>query len=985
MSAASAPTRSLHALSERDVNIPAGASAAAQARDASQHSLKSAHDASLPAPMLAPGSSPSKSAAVERRQQQLTSSSPTINVTTASSPPAAPVIAFSEDAHAGLHPQDGQASSSANNRLVLYGSYTHTLVLGRSKPSGKPHVSSAATVAATDSNTSMSQTDALVRAEVEALYRHSPTMKGGLGSTVSGHASSPSANPKYMRVCLPNDARHVSRVHALLHYSPFPSVNTSADKARVSPTKIPTAMLGSFLLRIVGQNGLYVDGERLRADSIVTLVPGRTRLGFFSDVEAIFDVHSDAMPAHIRSRALELQSRLVPRTVAGARSGSPVKKKGKTAPSHASLLTLVRAAAQQASVKAPVSAASSASPTRQERRLKEPRPQPNLARHDAGPTPPPTSSPTRDSQTSSQDFVSQALRPVPADHSADLGALSPPPSSSPVTTHVDIDPMTGLRKRKHREVVAPSEDESSFGSDGDSDFGGGSAHSHQPQSSPAAAASRRRTADKAGQSPYKIKRAVMAIESEEEADEDEDEDDDSDSALSSASSLSDEEDLASPVRRPAKKAASSAPASDSQKKMPPPPLPVRSSVRQTLSAAASQNTRVPMASGNVPLNADPLAVARGLYLQAAARRSVAALAPSYDLEGVLVNVIVSHRTATMAASEAVRSVLNQTPGLMRGVLGPKSDKCEFLQDAAAVKTVGNDMVLSCFAFEHALANTPLVNGRKLMITATQWNTALTKGWREHLELVLRYYSAARPTESQGSAAEEMKEPCGPFGSIQRAGKDSAGNPLEPWYYYNPEADPDRSRATNLKGIVKPIRGALKVHKPIYWKKAAYGHNETDLAPGDEGDEGTTGVGGTSYLSRTVANEVWGTNVEWGLSGNEVAAPTAVMGAAGAGGNAAFALETQFNGLSESLVASSRFGYSTRPDPSSTPSSSTASIANSGLGAVANPSARGAPVQELENAPEGVTQRLVDRVWSETQEEEERETTWDKFGDMDWRE
>ena len=52
-----------------------------------------------------------------------------------------------------------------------------------------------------------------------------------------------------------------------------------------------------------------------------------------------------------------------------------------------------------------------------------------------------------------------------------------------------------------------------------------------------------------------------------------------------------------------------------------------------------------------------------------ARSLVARLAPTYDLAGLLAGAIVFHRTATISASEAVRSVLASNPSMLRGEAG----------------------------------------------------------------------------------------------------------------------------------------------------------------------------------------------------------------------------------------------------------------------------------------------------------------------------
>ena len=60
-----------------------------------------------------------------------------------------------------------------------------------------------------------------------------------------------------------------------------------------------------------------------------------------------------------------------------------------------------------------------------------------------------------------------------------------------------------------------------------------------------------------------------------------------------------------------------------------------------------------------------------------------------------------------------------------------------------------------------------------------------------------------------------------FGVIQRPGKDTTGKPLECWYHYDKENDPDVERAQNLGAFVKPMRNVVRSQKPIFWKKSEY--------------------------------------------------------------------------------------------------------------------------------------------------------------------
>lgn len=83
----------------------------------------------------------------------------------------------------------------------------------------------------------------------------------------------------------------------------------------------------------------------------------------------------------------------------------------------------------------------------------------------------------------------------------------------------------------------------------------------------------------------------------------------------------------------------------------------------------------------------------------------------------------------------------------------------------------------------------------------RWAAAARRAWHSHLEAVLT---------------------SGPmFGEIQRPGKDRSGNPLESWFHYDKENDPDKERAMNLGAFAKPMRNAVRSQKPIFWKRSEF--------------------------------------------------------------------------------------------------------------------------------------------------------------------
>lgn len=173
-----------------------------------------------------------------------------------------------------------------------------------------------------------------------------------------------------------------------------------------------------------------------------------------------------------------------------------------------------------------------------------------------------------------------------------------------------------------------------------------------------------------------------------------------------------------------------------------------------------------------------------------ARELVARLAPTYDLAGLLAGAIVFHRTATISASEAVRSVLASTPSMLRGEAGARTAAF-----SPSSRTTTSD---------EASSRAPSHGERILGWRAddTRWMMAARQAWDECLE-------------------DELKT-TPMFGEIQRPGRDTRGNPLECWYYYDKEYDVDRERAENLGAFVKPMRNAVRSQKPIFWKKSEYG-------------------------------------------------------------------------------------------------------------------------------------------------------------------
>lgn len=236
------------------------------------------------------------------------------------------------------------------------------------------------------------------------------------------------------------------------------------------------------------------------------------------------------------------------------------------------------------------------------------------------------------------------------------------------------------------------------------------------------------------------------------------------------------------------------PASDTEPSAAEAALPSSEAALPTHDAALPANNAPPANDAPASLPATTPAVApaaprSGAATLDTARTLVDKLAPTYDLAGLLAGAIVFHRTATISASEAVRSVLATNPSMLRGEAGAcavafSPSKRRLLTEGQSVPAHGERIKGWYDASEHA------------------WLNMARQAWYECLDSVLQ------------------RAPM--FGVIQRPGKDTRGNPLECWYYYDKEHDPDRERALNLGAFAKPMRNAVRSQKPIFWKKSEYG-------------------------------------------------------------------------------------------------------------------------------------------------------------------
>jgi len=120
---------------------------------------------------------------------------------------------------------------------ILLGSFTHSLILGRGKPNGNAHSSVALT-------SSTAQPDLM-------------PIGNGNGNGIS------LGSKKTQQVILPNTARHVSRAHAVIEFVPFSNSDSSSNNGKEK---------GSFVVKILGQNGLIVNGKRRKEGSVIPLI-----------------------------------------------------------------------------------------------------------------------------------------------------------------------------------------------------------------------------------------------------------------------------------------------------------------------------------------------------------------------------------------------------------------------------------------------------------------------------------------------------------------------------------------------------------------------------------------------------------------------------------------------------------------------------------------------------------------------------------------
>lgn len=433
------------------------------------------------------------------------------------------------------------------------------------------------------------------------------------------------------RVALPIMAHHVSRDHAIIYHTPFG---------------------GTWAIKILGQNGLIVNGKRRRAGHTLRLIEGETILDFFgvsclfegdSKQEVDFDSAKVSIPLHDAH--------------ANQDGRSPTKK------IHPTLVPAPNDDDYAIQIKS----------------LKSTKFIGNTQKRPLGaPYSPPTSSPVAFEAPSSPGNVHRVVQEDPS-------SLNSDDNSEDEMNGGRISSPTLARRNGHKnheaQLLLPGE----RGSEDEASQALIVSHPHKPAL------------------PSSTKREVPGDEEE---------------------------------------------AEQSPRATPRPVGQKRVKFHQSTTPQASSN-RTPSST---------MALPNMQAIQSHYRSLVSQLADTYDLQGLLAGIIVFHRTATISATEAVRSVLAANPGLMKGEIGPEGKI-----DAPQGSVIPGWTVEQLIAQE--LATSREADAERVEI----WQR---KAWREKLEECL------------------MEGDC--FGIIQRAGKDASGNPLECWYYYDKEHDHGKS-------------------------------------------------------------------------------------------------------------------------------------------------------------------------------------------------
>lgn len=466
------------------------------------------------------------------------------------------------------------------------------------------------------------------------------------------------------RITLPSSAKHVSRDHAVIFHSPFGS---------------------AWAVKILGQNGLIINGKRKRAGVVLKLTPSQSTLDFFG-VKCLFIGSQEGEEESASSIRLRMSG--------ATEDGHSPEKRAASSTSRPSLGMEATPIPQ------------SSTPLQQRKTVGNP-----LKRPLGAPPSPPTSSPARYDASSS---------PIKRGHTRARRFIS---SSSP---------------------AAEEEDENEETSDEESEARGSPSLSRRGASAKADDSGVAFEVDSADEASQALRGGILgkplSLRHESEMEESGEDEDESRKDVSPAPVIKRAE-------RRVKFVSQDSPRLQSRDK--------------TNAAAQLKVTTAPVAAA-APAAATSTVLPYFQRIQSHLRSQVALLAETYDLQGLLAQAIVFHRTATISATEAVRSVLSSTPGLLRGEVGP---------DRAAPLGLQAKTTLSGWSYDE-IAQSDLACGDELDREKVElWQK---KAWREKLEECL------------------MEGEC--FGIISRAGKDASGNPLECWYYYDKDGDAGESKS-----------------------------------------------------------------------------------------------------------------------------------------------------------------------------------------------
>lgn len=583
--------------------------------------------------------------------------------------------------------------------------------------------------------------------------------------TVPGISSLVGSQP-VKRVSLPKHNHFVSRAHAIVRWVPF------ATELYEGGTKLD----GAFIVKILGQNGLVVDGKRFHGGRVIRLVPGSTVLDFFGtkllfvapprDRQQVIErAHRSAVsPTKPRTRfprdglstkaALTIPSspvRDVPSSPTRS-SPPPAERAWEEPPSPSARVT--RMAKDRRPVDSEESDSDKADSPQAPASAKEPEP--------------PVVVPS--TEVTAQVPVQAPVQvPAPIPVQAPVQTPAPIPIQTPVQTPAPIPVQAPVQVPAQIPVQtlvqAPAQDPAQ-------------APTLIPASAPALAPTL---------APVQIPASAPAP------------------APASAPVLI---PVSAPVQAPIQAPALEAPTHTATATDPPTtvdsthsPEKPHEAVPSTQPGEQVETPQVPPAAPKtLPEAAFTLPKDNPADLKRHADELVERVAPTYDLTGLLAGAIVFHRTATISASEAVRSVLATNPGMMRGEAGAR---IAALSPSKRKLHTNGKRVPECGE---------IVAGWLDVDNNARWAAAARRAWHSHLEAVLT---------------------SGPmFGEIQRPGKDRSGNPLESWFHYDKENDPDRERATNLGAFAKPMRNAVRSQKPIFWKRSEFKKATTVSSDGE---------------------------------------------------------------------------------------------------------------------------------------------------------